>query len=120
MSHRFLAILAILLFFVALPASAEPTSESPSTELRLAEFVTATDTATDVDTVTVADSEIADATEPAFDLLEFLDLTSPVLETGYNPYPGYCYHDCSTCYSRDDCIEPGFTIGFPCTEIPLC
>lgn len=36
------------------------------------------------------------------------------------PQLGYCYHDCSPCFTRDDCTTPEFPFGFQCTAIQLC
>lgn len=33
---------------------------------------------------------------------------------------GYCYSDCSPCFTREDCISPEFPHGAACTSIPLC
>jgi|GEM_PF-4379082 len=68
-----------------------------------------------------AETALSEAAQPDLETpveIDLLGLQSPLDLTSYGL--GYCYHDCSRCETREDCKEPGFPFGFPCTEIPLC
>ena len=108
---RLLPILALFtaLVFAATPALAEEAPQmEPALDSATAPEVTAVEVETELEKSAHVDVLSLLGLKPAFD----------VSAVGY--ISGYCYHDCSPCESRQDCVEPGFPYGWPCTEIPLC
>ena len=107
---RLLPIVALVAVLFGTPAALAEDGTEVESSLEIS--TTSEKTAVETETELEASSEI--------DVLALLGLTSPLDAVNQWYGLGYCYHDCSPCESRADCVTPSFPYGFPCTEIRLC
>ncbi len=127
--QRFASLFALVLWVIVAPASGQ---EASTTQDALVVTAVVTSASTPVSEVTepaetsaLIEDTLTATTEPEtapdLSVMEMLGLIVPMIAEPPSIWRGgYCYHDCSDCWSRDDCKEPGSPFGFPCTQIPLC
>lgn len=127
--QRFVLLAALSMLVIVCPVSGEEASAAHSTtEVNPA----ITPVVEEADAAEVPTPIANESSDKAVDLsvMKMLGFVLPILvepsasefshvELG-GAIAGYCYHDCSDCNTRADCVEPGFPFGWPCTQIPLC
>ncbi len=109
-------IFSSLVLFITSSSGAdidEPPAASTGLQMSAVETLDDPTLSTEVTQCEAAASEAPNMTIPEAD-----ELTSSMDSSARGP--GYCYHDCSPCSTRDDCRTPEFPYGSQCTEIRLC